>query len=136
MMEIVNQLANPPKNIKLHTTVRDSKYHVLRDQDESGLFGQREAVREIFCMAFAIGYYFNEQKPIGKGSINHVNIVSLDLEFKQLATLLILKRKPDITDPKELWKEIEIYAEYGIEVLFNSWKDKGILDIADIFNKQ
>ena len=95
-------------------------YFKMRDDDQSGLF---TSISEMFYTAFAIGYHFDKQEEIAKKSINHVNLVSLDRDIKELMVRLILKKKGDIYDPKNLWKEVEKYAEYGIQVLFNTWKD-------------
>jgi hypothetical protein len=109
-------------------------YHEIRDSDPSEIFSQiNSGVGGIFYVAFAIGYHFDKQDKIASGSINHVNLVSLDPEIKALMVELILKKKPQLEEPKELWKEVEMYAEYGIQVLFNSWKKNDrMLDIEDI----
>jgi len=107
-------------NIKFRSAYRESMYFKMRDDDQSGLFS---SISEMFYTAFAIGYHFDKQEEIAKKSINHVNLVSLDRDIKELMVRLILKRKGDIDTPKDLWKEVEKYAEYGIQVLFNTWKD-------------
>lgn len=126
-------------NIKFRTNFRDSMYHPLRDGDKTRLDGGQEEdglfsnITHLFCDAFAIGYHFNKNVDIAPNSTNHVNLVSMDRDVKELMAHLVLKRKPDISDPKELWKEVNTYAEYGIQVLFNSWKKNNkILDINDI----
>ena len=117
-------------NIKFKTNYRDSMYNVLKEKDESGLFTRTS---EIFYDAFAIGYHFDETVPIAPHTINHVNLVSLDRDVKELMAQLVLKRKADIEDPKKLWKEVEMYAEYGIQVLFKSWEtNHKMLNIDDI----
>jgi hypothetical protein len=76
----------------------------------------------VFYIAFSIGYHFNQQASLTKGSINHVNLVSFDRDIKELMVKLVLNRNPNIDDPKELWSNVETYAEYGVQVLYNSWK--------------
>lgn len=117
-------------NIHFKTHYKDSMYDTLREKDESKLF---TSITEIFYDAFAIGYHFDQTVPIASPSINHVNLVSFDHSVKELMAQLVLKRKTNIDDPKELWKEVEMYAEYGIKVLFNSWnKNHKTLNIDDI----
>lgn len=102
-------------------------YHVIREKDNYRLFTKNNAgITGLFNTAFSIGYHFDKQTPIDKkNSINHTNLVSIDRSVKELMVLLVLKRKPEINDPKDLWSEVEMYAEYGIKVMFNSFKDKG-----------
>ncbi len=139
-------------NIKFRTNYRESMYWKLRDtdfsrlesstakKDEGGVFS---SLNDIFSTAFAIGYHFDKQLPVtrmGKLTpVNHVNLVSFvdnRSEVADLMVILILKRKPEITNPKILWAEVEKYAEYGIKVLFNSIQDKkNILEIDDIIEK-
>ena len=119
-------------NIKFKTVFRESKYHVIRDKDTTGLFGD---ITRLFYDAFAIGYHFKKQTPIGKNSINHVNLVSFDRDIATLMATLVSKRSPTIKDPKELWKEVEAFAEYGIQVLYEEWERKGALDIDAILEK-
>ncbi len=117
-------------NIKFRTNFRESMYYILRDKDQTGLFS---SISDIFYNAFAIGYHFEKQEEIAPHSINHVNLVSLDRSVKELMVKLIVKRKPYMNDSKELWKEVEMYAEYGIQVLFNSWKKNNhMLEIDDL----
>jgi hypothetical protein len=106
-------------NIKFRTNYRDSIYNILKEGDESGLF---KSSSEVFYIAFSIGYHFNQQASLTKGSINHVNLVSFDRDIKELMVKLVLNRNPNIDDPKELWSNVETYAEYGVQVLYNSWK--------------
>jgi len=126
-------------NIKFRTNFRDSMYHALREGDRTRLEGQEEedglfsSMTDLFCDAFAIGYHFNKSEDIAPNSTNHVNLVSIDRDIKELLVHLVLKRKPEISDPKELWKEVNKYSEYGIQVLFNSWKKNNRnLDLKDI----
>lgn len=119
-------------NVKFRSAFRDSMYFVIRDKDQSGLFG---SISKIFYTAFAIGYHFDKKEEIAKKSINHVNLVSLDRGIKELMVRLVLKRKPNIENPKDLWKEVEKYAEYGIQILFETWKKNNILDIDEILEK-
>lgn len=117
-------------NIKFHSIHRESIYHVLRSDDMTGLLS---SISNTFYVAFAIGYHFDSMDEIAPRSINHVNLTNFDRATKELMVRLILKRKPNIDDPKELWKQVEMYAEYGIQVLFNSWKKNyKMLDINDI----
>lgn len=117
-------------NIKFRTKHRESIYYVLRDDDMTGLFS---SISDTFYTAFAIGYHFESKEEIAPKSINHVNLVSFDRGVKELMVQLILKREPNIDDPKELWKQVEMYAEYGIQVLFNNWKKNyKMLEIEDI----
>ena len=120
-------------NIKFKTSERESMYQHLRENDETGLFTN---LGDIFYTAFSIGYHFDDKKELKKGAINHVNLVSIPQEIRELMVILVLKRNPKITNPKELWKDVELYAEYGINVLFNSWKEKRRLDIDDILGKK
>ena len=114
-------------NIKFRSVYRDSMYHVIREKDHYRLFTKDNAgITGLFNTAFSIGYHFDGQKPIDKkNAINHVNLVSIDRSVKELMVLLILKRKPEINDPKNLWAEVEMYAEYGIRLMFNSFIDNG-----------
>ena len=113
-------------NVKFRSAYRDSMYHVIREKDHYRLFTKKAGITGLFNTAFSIGYHFDEQTPIDiKNSINHVNLVSIDRSAKELMVLLVLKRKPEINDPKDLWTEVEMYAEYGIKVMFNSFKDNG-----------
>jgi len=117
-------------NVKFRTAFRDSMYSVLKSKDESGIFNN---LGHIFYTAFSIGYHFDKQVEIARKSINHVNLVSLkERDMKELIVVLVLKRKQDIKNPKDLWREVEKYAEYGIQVLFNSWKEKGFIEIDEI----
>lgn len=117
-------------NIKFTTRHRESIYHVLRSDDTTGLFS---SISNTFYTAFAIGYHFESMDKIAPKSVNHVNLTNFDRGTKELMVQLILKREPNIDDPKELWKLVEMYAEYGIQVLFNSWKKNyKMLDIEDI----
>jgi len=120
-------------NIKFKTVFRESMYFRIRDSDKTGLFSNMSM---IFYSAFAIGYHFNKKTPIASKSINHVNLVSLDRDIKELIIRLVLKRNLELKNPKDLWREVEQYAEYGIQVIFDAWKEKEILDIADILKKQ
>ncbi len=119
-------------NIKFRSAYRDSMYFVIKEKDDTGLL---VGMSEMFYVTFAIGYHFNQQVEIAPKSINHVNLVSLDRDIKELMVRLVLKRKPQITDAKELWKEVETYAEYGIQVLYNSWKENNFLDIYKILER-
>jgi len=120
-------------NVKFKSAFRDSMYFVIRQKDETGLLG---GLPELFYAAFAIGYHFNKQETIAKKSINHVNLVSLERSVKEMMVLLVLKRKPNITEPKDLWREVETYAEYGIQVLFNAWKKNNVLEINEILEEK
>lgn len=114
-------------NIKFRSAHRDSMYHYIRENDNYNLFSKDGAgMTGLFNTAFSIGYHFDEQRPIdNKNAINHVNLVSIDRDTKELMTLLILKRKPEIEEAKDLWSEVEKYAEYGIQVLYNAFKNNG-----------
>lgn len=119
-------------NIKFRTAYRESMYFRIRDQDKTGLFSN---MPKLFYAAFAIGYHFNKKTKIASKSINHVNLVSLDRDIKELMVRLVIKRNSRLKDPKDLWREVEQYAEYGIQVLFDAWKEKGILDVDAILEK-
>ena len=120
-------------NIKFKTAFRDSMYEVIEKKDETGLLKGKS---KIFYTAFSVGYHFDKKEPIAKKSINHVNLISFDRDIKELMVILILKRNPKIKDPKELWGLVEQYAEYGIQVLFNSWKEKdNFLDIKSLLER-
>ncbi len=114
-------------NIKFRSTYRDSMYHVIREKDHYGLFTKNIGITALFNTAFSIGYHFDKQTPIidRPNLVNHVNLVSIDRGVKELMVQLVLKRKPDIDNPKDLWAEVGMYAEYGIQVMFNSFKDSG-----------
>jgi len=108
-------------NIKFKSFYRDSMYKVIEKKDKTGIF---EGPSLIFYVAFAIGYHFDKQEKIKPKSINHVNLVSLNRDIKEIMIKLILKRKSQITDPKDLWKEVETYAEYGIQILYDALQKK------------
>jgi len=116
-------------NVKFRSCYRDSIYNLIKDKDNTRLFN---SISEMFYVAFSIGYHFNKNEKLGAKPINHVNLVSLDRDIKELMVHLILKRNPNITDPKELWKEVETYAEFGIQVLHDAWKNNNYLVIANI----
>jgi len=116
-------------NVKFKTNVRESMYFRIRDKDDSGLL---KSITNLFYIAFAIGYHFDKQKPIETKSINHTNLTNFDRSIKELMVKLILKRKSNFSNPKELWKEVETYAEYGITVLYNSWNEKKKIELKDI----
>lgn len=118
-------------NVKFRTAYRESMYFQVRNHDTTGLF---KSMTHLFYTAFAIGYYFNKKTKIAKKAINHTNLVSFDLEIKQLMVELVLKRNKTNLNPKELWREVEEYAEYGITVLYDSWKKNNIFDIDDIIS--
>ena len=120
-------------NIKFRSFYRDSMYKVIQRRDKSGLF---DGPTSIFYTAFAIGYHFNKQTKIASNSVNHTNLVNFERNIKRLMIRLVLKRKPSIKDSKMLWKEVETYAEYGIQILFKSLKAKDYeLDISEILGK-
>lgn len=106
---------------KFKTLCRDSMYHPIRDNDNTGIFGQ---VSSIFLMAFAIGYHRNLRKgATGSGSINHANMTSIGIDTQDLLILMILERHPEITSPEqkgEVWDLVEQYAEGGIGILYES----------------
>jgi len=130
MVEVEKHLA--AGNIKFRTAFRESVYFRMRDQDRTGLFSN---LPKIFYTAFAIGYHFNKKTPIASKSINHINLVSLDRSVTELMVRLVLKKSPKLEDSKDLWREVEQYAEYGIQVLFDVWKEKGIMDVDVILEK-
>ena len=119
-------------NVKPRSAFTDSMYKVIRNKDKSGLFSGKGGMTKLFYSAFAIGYHFNKKELIAKGSVNHVNLISFDRKTAELMVLLILKRKPDIENPKELWKEVSEYAEYGIQILFESWKKNNLIEVDEI----
>jgi hypothetical protein len=132
-MSKIDKFIHEAGNVKFRSAYRDSMYFVIKDKDETGLLS---GPSNIFYVAFAIGYHFNKQEEIAKKAINHVNLVSLDIGIKELMARMVLKKKPEINNPEDLWKEVEKYAEYGIQVLFNTLQEKGnVLDIPTILEK-
>jgi len=121
-------------NIKFKTVFIESMYHRIMKTDQTGLFSNKP-MQKLFYSAFAVGYHFNRKTPIATKSTNHVNLVSFSRDVKELMIRLVLKRSPELKNPKELWHEVEQYAEYGIQVIFDAWKEKEILDIATILEK-
>ncbi len=106
--------------IRFRTNHRE-KYHRIRDKDEYGLFSN---VVEILYTAFAIGFYYNQQKDITADAINHANLMSFDRNVKEIMALLTLSRhKEEITSSKDLWSIVGRYAEYGIDVLYNKLEE-------------
>ncbi len=119
---------------KFYTRCRDTMYHQIRENDNTGIFGQ---VSSVFLMAFAIGYHRDVRKGAkGKGSINHVNMTSIDIDIQDLLILMILERHAEITSPEqksEVWDLIEQYAEGGIGILYESLRlSEWVLDPASI----
>ena len=106
---------------KFKTLRRDTMYHPIRDNDNTGIFNQMSS---IFMMAFAIGFHRGLLKGVeGTGSINHVNISAIDLDTQDMLIMMILDRHPEITSPEQkdqVWSLVEQYAEGGIEVLYES----------------
>ena len=141
-MNNIEEFAFPKKTIKPRSALRESMFWVMRDEDKTRftLNSEREesagmlSMANTYMMAFAVGYHFNKKKKIASGAINHVNVSSMDEDFKRLAVTLVLKRSPKLNDAEDVWAEINEYAEYGVEVLFVNWKKNKILDIASILD--
>lgn len=110
---------DPKKKFK--TLRRDSMYHPIRDNDNTGIFSQMSS---IFLMAFAIGFHKGLRKGVeGVGSINHANVSAIDLDTQDMIILMILDRHQEITSTEQkdqVWSLVEQYAEGGIEVLYES----------------
>jgi len=97
---------------------------VLRNKDKTGLFRD---VTSTFLLAVAVGLYFNKTKSNTKGAINHVNLPSLDKSAIDVLTTMIIHKNPDVKSHEEVCKLMNNYAEYGINVIFNSWKHNNFL---------
>ena len=123
---------DPKKKFK--TLRRDSMYHPIRDNDNTGMFNQMSS---IFMMAFAIGFHRNLRKGVeGAGSINHVNASAIDIDTQDMVILMILDRHPEITTSEqkdEIWDLVEQYAEGGIGVLYESLRlTEWVLDVESV----
>jgi hypothetical protein len=133
MNRLNEEIIDNAGNQKFRSAYRDSMYFVIRKKDKTGVF---DNLPNLFYTSFAIGYHFNKQEEIASKAINHVNLVSLkERPIKQLMAFLVMKRHQNLTKPKEVWKEVEKYAEYGIQVLYNSWKEKDEINIKSILKK-
>lgn len=113
---------------KFVTKHRDDMYHVIRDNDDSGIFSE---MTDIFLISFSIGFHRKIRKTAkGSGSINHVNCSSIPIEIQDLIILLVLDRHKEIECSDDLWMMVEEYAEAGIEVLYESLRlSEWVLDI-------
>lgn len=121
-------------NKKFRTLCRDSRYHPIRENDNTGIF---RSMTSIFLMSFAIGFHRNLRNSVeGSGSVNHVNLGSIDLETQDMIILMILDRHPEITSPAQkgkVWSLVEQYAEGGVEVLYDSLRlSEWVLDTDDL----
>ena len=115
---------------KFRTLHRDDMYHVIRENDRTGMFS---GMINIFLMAFAIGFHNNVRVPVrGTGAINHANASAISQENQDLIIVLMLDRHGDISRD-DLWSAVEEYAEGGIQTLFDSLKlSEWVLDIETI----
>lgn len=122
---------------KFRTLRRDSMYFPIRDNDNTGIFGQMSS---IFMMSFAIGFHRGLRKSVeGSGSINHVNISSIDIDTQDMIIMMILDRHPEISSPNQkddVWTLVEQYAEGGIEVLYESLRlSEWVLDVESLIDR-
>ena len=116
---------------KFKTCHRDDMYHVIWENDPAKLFS---SMVNIFLMSFAVGFHLEKRAALGPGSINHVNMVNIGSDHQDLIIVLMLDRHPDLSNAQDLWAMVEEYAEYGIQVLFESLKRSDwVLDIDDVF---
>ena len=118
---------------KFRTLHRDDMYHVIEENDRIKMFSR---VIDTFMMAFAIGFHLNKRKHVtGSDAINHTNMSYISVDNQDLIILLMLDRHPEIETASELWSMVEDYAEFGIEVLFESLRRSDwVLDMDDVFN--
>ena len=130
-MTSVETLIDDAVKHKVSTGFREEMYHKIRaaEKKEKGtnLLIDNHV---LYNTAFAIGYHFNEQKDPGTTAFINVNV--MDREIKDLMVRLILKRKPELDAWKDVWGEIEKYAEGGIQILYDNWKERKMADIAEI----
>lgn len=115
---------------KFRTAHRDDMYHVIRENDRTGMF---QGMVDIFLVAFAIGFHYRRREPVkGSGIINHVNASAIDADNQDLIITLMLDRHKEVTKD-QLWPMVEEYAEGGIPVLYESLRlSEWILDLETI----
>ncbi len=119
---------------KFRTNHRDDMYHVIRENDSTGMFS---SVVNTFLMAFAMGFHLNRRGPIGSGAINHVNSSNTTVDQQDVIILLMLRRHPEITSKDELWSMVEEYAEGGIIALYDSLSiSEWVLDVQSILGNE
>lgn len=119
---------------KLSTAFREEMYFRIREaekkEDKPNLLTDNHT---LYYTAFAIGYHFdNNPKEVLKSSIAFINVNAINREIAELMVRLVLKRKPEIDDSRELWSEIEKYAECGIQILYDNWKENKMVDVSEI----
>lgn len=115
---------------KFRTLHRDDMYHVIRENDRTGLFS---GMIDIFLMAFAIGFHNDKREQVkGSGAINHANSSAINADDQDLIIALMLDRHDQISKD-ELWSMVEEYAEGGIHILYESLKlSEWVLDVETI----
>lgn len=107
-------------------------YEELEEIEKIGFFKNRG---DTFLCSFAIGYHFKATGDL-KNSISVVNTSSLSLNARGLVVELIHYRHPDLKTAEDIWKMAEGYAEWGIQVLYNSViSNNNHLFIDDILQK-
>jgi hypothetical protein len=113
---------------KFKTQYRDI-YHMIQEKEKSGIF---VSMVDLFLVAFSIGYRLDRfEKPVK--ATNHVNLVNVPSDARELIIHLITERYPVLSTADEVWSKAEEYAEAGIGILFDSLESTGyILDIDDI----
>ena len=115
---------------KFRTLHRDDMYHVIRDNDRTGMF---QGMVDIFLVAFAIGFRYGRREQVrGSGAINHVNSSAIDQDNQDLIIVLMLDRHEGL-DSEQLWSFVEEYAEGGISILYESLRlSEWVLDLDTI----
>ena len=115
---------------KFRTMHRDDMYHVIRENDRTGMFS---GMVDIFLMAFGIGFHNDVREPVrGSGAINHVNASAISADNQDLIIVLMIDRYGQI-EKDLLWSMVEEYAEGGIEMLYNSLQlSEWVLDVETI----
>jgi hypothetical protein len=104
---------------KFKSSYRDDKYHKLSEMEKSGIF---KSITDTFLCAFAIGYHFDQTSVVkgGNSTVNHVNLVSIPGDVRELLLRLIRNRYPQLDTPDDIWSKVEEYAEMGIQLLYDS----------------
>ena len=75
---------------KFRTMHRDDMYHVIRENDRTGMFS---GMVDIFLMAFGIGFHNDVREPVrGSGAINHVNASAISADNQDLIIVLMIDR--------------------------------------------
>lgn len=115
---------------KFRTLHRDDMYHIIRDNDGTGMF---QGMVDIFLVAFAIGFRYGKREQVrGSGAINHVNSSAIDTDNQDLIIILMLDRHEGL-EREQLWQMVEEYAEGGISILYESLRlSEWVLDLDTI----